>query len=118
MPDDKNTLNGLRDVRKASGRKLGEEPKGETDGQLNDMDEDELREQLKQRGLEVRKVRRQKGVFARRDNVAGKLKITVHLPEQLRRDLKQSSLLTDKNESTIVEQALKLWMEHEGLGHG
>ena len=83
---------------------------------MDDMSDEQLKEHLRERGLEVRKARRPKGVVAREDNVRGKLRISVHLPSELRMAVKAASLATNKSESTIGDEAFRLWMNHNNLG--
>ena len=105
----------LEHANDGSGRRLGQ-TELDKPSSMDDMSDEELKEHLRERGLEVRKARRPKGVVARQDNVRGKLRISVHLPNELRMAVKAASLATNKSESTIGEEAFRMWMNHNNLG--
>ena len=116
MPDDKKgRINpALAETETTSARRLGE-PKRATAEDLDHLSDDELKEKLRLRGLEVRKQRRPKSPVARPDNVAGKRRITVHLSEELRQAVKSASHAVNRSESAIAEEALAQWMDRNHL---
>ena len=102
MPDPKKGLDTLLDDTEVENRtrKLGEspaEPVLVTDDE--GVDEQALRSQLGELGFELRRKRARRGVFAKNDGVEGKTKLTVHLPDDLRRDVKWASVTLDIAES-------------------
>ena len=117
MPDAKsNALSLIENVENGARRRLGEKVPEKPDN-LDDMSDEQLKEHLRDRGLEVRKTRRPKGAVARQDNVRGKLRLSVHLPIELRMAVKTASIATNKSESTIGEEAFRMWMESNNLGN-
>ena len=48
-------------------------------------------------------------------DVKGKTRLTAHIPNELRRDVQMATTLTNKRLSQIVEEALRLWMDAQGL---
>lgn len=116
MPDPKTTGSTLLERANETGgrRRLGE-PEPPDERAIDLMSDDELKQRLRERGLEVRKARRPKGVVAREDNVRGKLRIGVHLPRELRLAIKRASGETNKPESTIAAEAFTMWMEANNL---
>ncbi len=116
MPDEKRGRNAvmLEESAQGTGRKLGEAaaPKA---GTLEGLSDDEIREQLRARGLEVRRQRRPKSKIARPDNLAGKRRITVHLSEERRLALQSASSAVNRTESHITEEALADWMDKNDI---
>lgn len=118
MPDKKdNPIEVLEHAKQGNRRQLGDEQL-ETAVTLAELSDEELKQQLLQRGFEMRKNRRPKMVYAREDNVRGKTKISVHLPTDLRKMVKRASTETGESESTIATQAFRLWLQHQQLGGG
>ena len=119
MPDENKGRDAvmLEESAQGTGRKLGQSqttPKAT----LDDLSDDEIKEQLKARGLEVRKQRRPKSKIARPDNVDGKRRITVHLSEEVRRALQAASTAVNRTESNIAEEALTEWMDRNNIRSG
>ena len=119
MPDENKGRDAvmLEESAQGTGRKLGQSqttPKAT----LDDLSDDEIKEQLKARGLEVRKQRRPKSTIARPDNVDGKRRITVHLSEELRLALQAASTAVNRTESNIAEEALTEWMDRNKIRSG
>ena len=101
----------------ARGRRLGQPKPNDAPTEIDNMTDDELKARLQARGLELRKARRTKGVIARPNNVTGKTRLTVHMPTQLVKDVKTAALETNKNESTIVSEACRMWKSANNLGN-
>ncbi len=80
-----------------------------------EVDEDALRAQLGELGFELRRKRGKRGVFAKNDGVEGKIKLTVHLTDDLRRDVKWASVTLDIAESDIGEEAFRDWLDKKKL---
>ncbi len=118
MPDAKKGLDALleNDATEERTRKLGDtppEPILSTDEE--EVDEDALRAQLGELGFELRRKRGKRGVFAKNDGVEGKTKLTVHLTDDLRRDVKWASVTLDIAESDIGEEAFRDWLDKKKL---
>lgn len=118
MPDAKKGLDALLEEDAAEGRtrKLGAAPP-ETilNTEEEEVDEEALRAQLGELGFELRRKRGKRGVFAKNDGVEGKTKLTVHLTDDLRRDVKWASVTLDIAESDIGEEAFRDWLEKKQL---
>ena len=82
---------------------------------FGELSDDELKQQLLQRGFELRKVRRPMLPFARPDNVQGKTRISVHLPTELRKAVKNASAELNQSESSIATEALEKWLSDKHL---
>jgi hypothetical protein len=120
MPDKKSTAskfleqdaqeNDPQDMR----RQLGE-PEVNQEYRINEMSDDEIREYLMTRNLEVRKMSNPHGVIAKEGNVRGKIRVGIHLSKHVRLALKSTSVATNRSESVITEEALCKWMESNNL---
>lgn len=104
----------LSEVATGVGRRLGE-PETQATGALDEVSDEEIRAELKARGLELRKTRSQKGVVAAVNEATGKIRLTVDVPKDLRLAVKSASFAVNKTESVIAEEAFTLWMEHNNL---
>ena len=80
-----------------------------------EVDEAALRSQLGELGYELRRKRARRGVFAKNDGVEGKTKLTVHLTDDLRKDIKWASVTLDVAESDIAQEAFSDWLEKKAL---
>lgn len=100
---------------KARGRKLGERRSPQRNDALDQLTDEELREMLKSRGLEVRKKRKTPGAMSRAQDVPGKNRLTVHMPEELVKSIKRAALEINCSESSIVSEACQRWMDASNL---
>ena len=118
MPDPKKGLESLLDQEalELQPRALGEEtPEVVLDDEQDDIDEAALRTRLSDLGFELRRKRAKRGVYAKNDGVEGKTKLTVHLTDALRRDVKMASVILEISESEIGEEAFRAWLDEHSL---
>ena len=115
MPDSEKKLQEMIDnADQDTDKKLGHE-ETEPHAVFDELSDEELKERLALRGLELRRARRPMQPFARPDNVKGKTKISVHLPTDLRKAVKNASAELNQTESAIATQALEQWLSDKHL---
>lgn len=107
----------LEESAQGTGRRLGDSPPPPK-AALDDLTDDEIREQLMARGLEVRRKRRPKSRIARPDDVAGKRRITVHLNQEMRVALQSASAAVNRIESNVTDEARRLDGQEQHPGGG
>ena len=81
---------------------------------LEQMDEETLKNYAKQHGFEVRKARSPRSTISKNKEVDGKSRLTVLLPNHLRRSIQIATIETNLNLSQIAEDALSAWLQSRG----
>ena len=66
-------------------------------------------------GYELHQKRKQKSAVTQKEEVEGKKRVTIYVPTAMRTAIGHASVATEKNISTIVSEALELWMAKHGL---
>lgn len=118
MPENKTKASDLLDnAPQSSGRRLGQPEKTPATATLDEMSEEQLRQLMRERGFELHKEREPRQSMAKPDRVSNKLRISLHLPKELRVAMKAASLETKKSESTIGTEAITMWMESNNFGN-
>lgn len=77
---------------------------------LNELDDETLREAMRERGFELHRKRSRKGGIPKPDSVPGKLRLTVYLPRQMRIALAYAVIEADMNLTDIAEEAIADWL--------
>ena len=95
-------------------QKLGQE-EATPNAVIDQLSDEELKQRMLERGFELRKTRQPKLPFARPDNVQGKTRISVHLPTDLRKAVKNASSELNQSESSIATEAIEKWLSEKHL---
>ena len=76
---------------------------------------DDLKSALSELGYELHQKRKQKSAVTQKEEVEGEKRVTIYVPTAMRTAIGHASVATEKNISTIVSEALELWMAKHGL---
>ena len=114
MPEKKPRLN-ITELPELDTPELGQIPEQAIPSELEAIDLETLNAIAARNGAEVHKKRAAYGVVSTTADVKGKTRLTAHIPDDLRRDVQMATTLTNKRLSQIVEEALRLWMNAQGL---
>ena len=79
---------------------------------LDDMDDNALKRYLSQRGFEMHRNRNRRGMGSQMQDVKGKKRLTVHLPNDLHQDMMFAMPHFDMSKTEIIEQALREWLHN------
>ena len=114
MPDQKASLS-ITELPELDISELGQIPEQAIPPELEAIDLETLNVIAARKGVEVHKKRASYGVVSATTDVKGKTRLTAHIPNELRKDVQMATTLTNKRLSQIVEEALRLWMDAQGL---
>ena len=94
---------------------LGEPPSLAATASVDQLSHDDLKSALLELGYELHQKRKQKSAVTQKEEVEGKKRVTIYVPTAMRTAIGHASVATEKNISTIVSEALELWMAQHGL---
>ena len=94
---------------------LGEPPSLAATASVDQLSHDDLKSAVLELGYELHQKRKQKSAVTQKEEVEGKKRVTIYVPTAMRTAIGHASVATEKNISTIVSEALELWMAKHGL---
>ena len=94
---------------------LGELPSLVATTAVDELSYEDLKRTMSELGYELHQKRKQKSTVTQKEEVEGKKRVTIYVPTDIRTAMAHASVATEKNISTIVSEALELWMTQNGF---
>lgn len=115
MPDRKtNASNLLAQDTQEPARQLSS-LKNANGSNRQEMSDEEMKEYLRSQGFEIHKPRKTRGVISNSSPVRGKARVGGYMSKDLRNALRLASLSTNRSESAIIEEAVRMWMDQNNM---